>query len=49
MNKLLFSKKDKELYSMLIHKNKKGKVLNLQRPQIVEIEVESKYCESSIQ
>ena len=42
-------KKDKEQYSLLIHKTEKVKYSIYKRPQIVEINEESKYCESPIQ
>ena len=42
-------KEDKEQYSLLIHKTEKVKYSIYKRPQIVEINEESKYCESLIQ
>ena len=42
-------KEDKEQYSLLIHKTAKAKYSIYKRPQIVEINKESKYCESPIQ
>ena len=42
-------KEDKEQYSLLIHKTEKVKYSIYKRPQIVEINEESKYCESPIQ
>ena len=42
-------KEDKEQYNLLIHKTEKIKYLIYKRPQIVEINEESKYCESPIQ
>ena len=42
-------KEDKEQYSLLIHKTGKIKYSIYKRPQIVEINKESKYCESPIQ
>ena len=42
-------KEDKEQFSLLIHKTEKVKYSIYKRPQIVEINEESKYCESPIQ
>ena len=41
--------KNKEQYDLLIHKTEKVKYLIYKRSQIVEIDKESKYCESPIQ
>ena len=47
--KVALFKEDKEQYSLLIHKTMKVKYSIYKRQQIVEINEESKYCESPIQ
>ena len=42
---VILFKEDKEQYSLLIHKTEKVKYSIYKRPQIVEINGESKYCE----